>query len=343
MKINKILSVLFASAVLFTTSCRNDDTPEFIEEGTVSGYFIANEGNFGKPNAEVSFVSSDLKYVSNDIYAASNNGEVLGDVLQDIALGSDYAYLVLNNTQKIKVVDKKNFKKVGEISTEIKFPRYAVELDSKLYVTNNKAVSIYDAKSLAFIKKIELGKTAERIVVQNKTIFVQNASYGYGTDITLIDPTTNTVKSTFTAPSGQIQKIIKDGNSVYTITSDANDANSYIYQISDAGSVTKTTTLTGISKAANLCIDAGNFFFTSGTKIYKMDKNATSTPTTPIATASESAPFSGLYGFNVIDSKIFTADANKFTQASTVTVYNSNGEIIKTFDTGIGTNGFFKN
>ncbi|WP_435524377.1 hypothetical protein [Chryseobacterium indoltheticum] len=41
-----------------------------------------------------------------------------------------------------------------------------------------------------------------------------------------------------------------------------------------AGSVVKTTTLTGIANGTNLQIDGGRFYFTSSNKVYSMDMNA---------------------------------------------------------------------
>lgn len=345
MKINKIFSVLCASILLFNIGCRsNDDHNDLESVKYANGILITNEGVFTTPTASVSFSTNDLTLQQNDIFKKNNNNANLGDVLQNMGFYGSNAYMVLNNSNKVTVVDRGTFQLQGEITQNVTQPRYLAFANDNLYVTNSSAVSIFNAVTLQFIKKIDLADTAERIVSAGPNLFVQNAAYGFGTKLTYIDSRTNNIKGSVTVPNGQIQKTITDGNNVYVLASDSTLPDSYIYTISSAGSITGTTTLTGISQARNFALDGGNYYFTSGTKIYKMSVGATSTPSTPLVTATESAPYSGLYGFDVFDGKIFTADANGFTAASTVTVYDSNsGAKVKSFDAGIGTNGFYKN
>jgi len=348
MKINKILSFVFASALLFTVSCNDDDPVIEPPKGAYeNGIFVTNEGNFGVPNADVTFVSDNLNSIEQNIYK-TNNGEDLGDVLQTMYYNGDYTYLVLNNTNKVTVVNRYTFKKTGEITSNLSNPRYIGFANNFVYVSNDKYggdkyVSVYKQSDLSFVKKIAMTDAAERLVSAGSNIFVQNASFGFGNKISYINTSTNEVQSEIAVPSGQIQKIVSDNNNVYAIASDFGLVDSYIYQISSTGSITKTTTLTGIENAANLCIDGGKFYFTSGMKIYGMDMNTSAIPSSPIATATQSDAYSGLYGFNVIDGKIFTSDANGFTADSKVTVYDTSGTVIKTFTAGKGTNGFYKN
>lgn len=51
---------------------------------------------------------------------------------------------------------------------------------------------------------------------------------------------------------------------------------------------------------------------------------------------------SSIYGFNIIDSKVFVSDPS-FTQNNSVRIYNLSGTLMKTITTGIATNGFYKN
>jgi hypothetical protein len=54
MNFKKIFSLAFASALLFTTSCSSDSSYEVeVPKGKYEdGILIANEGNFGTPNAD---------------------------------------------------------------------------------------------------------------------------------------------------------------------------------------------------------------------------------------------------------------------------------------------------
>ena len=151
---------------------------------------------------------------------------------------------------------------------------------------------------------------------------MQNASYGFGNTITKINTTTNAIEGTPTPmPNGDITKTITYNSNVYVIAQGT--ADSYIYQINPAGSIVKTTTLTGIANATNLQIDGGRFYFTSSNKVYSMDMNATAAPTNPIITAVDGGANFTLYGFSVIDGRIFTSDVKGFTQPSEITVYTT--------------------
>lgn len=346
MKISKLLSAAFAATLLFTTSCRNDDPIVDIQpKGAYeNGIIMSNEGNFGSPTATVSFIPNDLSTVENNVFSANNGGAALGDVLQNVGLNGDYAYLILNNSNKIEVVNRYTFKKVATVSDQVSQPRYIAFANNNYYVTNSsgssKFVNVYSVATNAFVKKIPLTSGGERIVEASGRIVVQNASFGSGKKLTFINPSSNIVESEVLVPNGNIQKTISNGGNVYTIASTSTD--SYIYKLSSTGTITSTITLTGISNATNLEIDGSKFFFSSGSKVYSMDVTSTTVPTTPILTLTDNS-WSALYGFGVIDGKIYISNANGFTADSTVEIYSTAGNLLKTITTGKGTNGFYKN
>ncbi len=345
MKISKLLSALFAATLLFTTSCRTDDPiDEPQPKGAYeNGIFLSNEGNFGSPTATVSFISNDLS-IENKIYSANNGGAALGDVLQNIGVNGDNAYLILNNSNKIEIVNRYTFKKVATVSDQVSQPRYIAFTGNNFYVTNSsgssKFVNVYNSTTNAFVKKIDLTSSGERIVEASGKIFVQNASFGSGNKITIINPTSNTVEKEVTVPNGNIKKTISTGGNVYTIASTSTD--SYIYKLSPTGAISSTITLTGIANGNNLEIDGTKFFFSSGAKVYSMDLSSTVIPTTPVLTLTDNS-WSALYGFSVIDGKIYISNANGFTADSTVEIYSTAGTLLKTVTAGRGTNGFYKN
>jgi hypothetical protein len=346
MKITKLLTLVFAFALLFTISCTSDDTiSDEVFYG--NGFLLSNEGNFGKPNADVTFVTSDLNMKQDNIFSANNGGSNLGDVLQMISFNGDHAYLLLNNSNKIQIVNRSNFKRTGEITAQLNSPRFMTFANNNIYVTNDKYggdkyVSIYKSSDLSFVKKINFTDNVERIVEAGNNIFVQNASFGFGNKITYITTSNNEIQSTITIPNGNINKMIASNGTVYAIA--AGTADSYIYQISNAGSITKTYTLTGITDATNLEIEKGKFYFTSGLNVYAMDLTATIVPSAPLFTVSNSVDqYSNLYGFSVVNDRIFVSDANGFTQDSKISVYSTSGSLLKTFTAGKGTIGAFWN
>ncbi|OCK50702.1 hypothetical protein BA768_19265 [Chryseobacterium sp. CBo1] len=347
MKLNRLLQIIFGFVLLFSVSCTSD-YEEIIPEITYNnGLFITNEGKFQTPNADVTFVTKDLSLMQNEIYKVKNN-ENLGDVLQTMVINGDKAYLLLNNSNKITIVDRVTFKKTGEITAQINNPRYMAVANGNLYISNDqyggaKYVGVYKLSDNSFVKKIDFASTStvENVVEAGGTIFVQNASYGFGNTITKINTTSNTIDGTvITVPNGDISKTISSNGSVYTIAGTATD--SYIYQISPAGTITKTTTLTGIANGRNIQVDGGRYYFSSLNKIYSMDMNSTTVPS-PLFTTAETDPNFAVYGFSVIEGRIFVSDVKKFTAPSEITVYTTAGTVISKFTAGIGATSVYKN
>src|SRR5690554_1660141 len=111
----KILVPMFAITILY--SCSNSDDDQFIDPDAkyFNGFFITNEGNFNKTNGTISHLSSDFNSVSNDVFRNAN-GRGLGDVVQSMVVHGDYAFIIVNNSNTIEVVEKNTFKSVYTIT-----------------------------------------------------------------------------------------------------------------------------------------------------------------------------------------------------------------------------------
>jgi DNA-binding beta-propeller fold protein YncE len=334
-------SALSLIVLLGFTSCTSDDNPEALPKGNFdNGYIISNEGNFGTPNASVTFIDNTFMQKTDDVFQ-STTGKTLGDVLQAITFNDDYAFLVINNSSKIEVVNRYTFESVATITDKLKAPRYAVVEEGKLYVTNSgkKTVEVYDANNFAHITTIIIDRTVEELLEENGFLYVMNASFGSGKDITVVNTQTNSVVKTITVGDGLNSIEIEDG---------------ILYALHNTG-ITKITTSNnaiigeitfeeGITNASKLEIEGNFIYFISGSKIFKFNKDIMSLIGTELVdTGASSGPYSIGYGFNVINDKIFYTDAKGFTQNSEVKVYDLNGKLLKTFTAGIGANGVYEN
>lgn len=350
----KILSLVFASALLFNVACSDDNNDYVIDsKGTYeNGIFIVNEGGFSTPTAEVSFISNDLGTLDNKIYARNNSNEILGNVLQTIGFNGDNAYLVSNVPNKIDIVNRYSFKKQATVTANLSNPRYIAFSGNQYYVTNNNffdvmKLNVYNNDN-SFVKSISFDRSAEKVVEAGGNIIVQTDGITYettppynelptGYTITIVKPSTNTVDKTVTLPSnGIIRDLISYNGSAYVLAS--SNTNSYIYKINPSTGTFTTATITGLPQVQKLRADGNKFYFSdNGNKIYSMNVDST-LPSAPIVTTP-----GNLYGFNVIDGRIYASDAS-FTADSKVNVYNAtNGSLLKSFTTGIGTSGFYKN
>lgn len=343
MKLKNLYLGIIASAFLFASCSNDDDKNNDVPLGAYdNGVLILNEGNFGKPTtSSVSYLSNDLATFQNDIFKLVNTSIVLGDVAQSLSFKDEKAFIVINASNKVEVVNRYTFKSLGTITEKLENPRYSVVLNDKLYVTNSisKAVTVYDAKTFAYVTSITIGKTSEKIVTANGKLYVTNAAYGSGSTVTVINPSTNTVTKTITLEDG-INSIEEKNGSVYVLAGNA--AKSKLFKIdsnTDTATSIESTTLKG---ALNMDIDGDKIYYTKGTGVYAINLNATTFSETALFSVTDSS-WSTFYGFGVIDGNIYSGDANAFTKDGTVTVYSSTGAVLKTLTVGMGPNGFYSN
>ncbi|MFC4685660.1 YncE family protein [Epilithonimonas pallida] len=343
MKINNLLTCFFASALLLVASCNDDDFNFKNQEKSYSGILVSNEGNFGTPSGEVSFIPADFSTIENGIYKKVNNAD-LGDVVNNIGFSGDQAYIVANNSNKIEVVNRFRFNKTATITDNVKQPRYITFANNSFYVTNStyngdQYVAVYNSANNNFVKKINFTDTVERIVSAGNKVFVQHASYGFGNKISVIN-SANEVEKLITLPHGQITKTVAADNAVYTLTNDYVDT--YLYQINAAGEITKETKYAGISNGENLSIGNNKVVFNSKGNVYVTDLSGTSTPV-PTFTIAPFTDYSTIYALEVLNGKIFISDAKDYKEASKISVYSLTGNLEKTFSAGIIAGGFYKN
>lgn len=341
MKFRNLYPGLLAIALLFA-SCSSDDVINEIPLGAYeNGVFILNEGNFGTPNASVSFVSDDLTIAQNNIFGLVNPTKVLGDVAQSMSFNDDKVFIVVNNSNEIEVVNRNTFQSLATITSHLEQPRYCVSIYGRLYVTNaaSQAVTVYDANSYAYITSIPVNKTVERIIVANGKLFVMNGAYGSGNEVTVINAVTNTVSTTITVEEG-INSIEEKNGIVYALCGNVNRTK--LFKINSTTNNATSIETTTLKDARNMDIDGNKIYYTKGAGVYSMNLNAASFTETPLFSVTDNS-FSTFYGFGVIDGRIYSGDANGFSQDGIVTVYSSTGTVLKTLTVGRGPNGFYPN
>jgi len=355
MKTIKLFAFLFVSILLFS-SCSDDNDfpvddpdqptqPENPQGAYANGFFVTNEGHF--PDAgSITFVSHDLSTTQQNVYATVNDGGTVGSVVQSMFFDDKgRAYIIANNSNMITVVDRYTFEKVGTITEGLNLPRYGVVENGKAYVTNQgnqSFVAVIDLTSLSVIKTIDMSEynTVEFIKEggNNDMIYVQNASFGGGNTISVIDPATNTIVNTYQTASG-LDSFVIDDNILYALT----ESKLQEFIINGAPDPMTTIPLNYESKVHNLVIENDKIYFTSGKSVYTMDDMATTAPAEPLFTYSTNSAWGAMYGFAVEDNRIYIADGGDFSSDSFVEVHNINGDLIEKVTVGIGPNGIYVN
>jgi YVTN family beta-propeller protein len=105
----------------------------------------------------------------------------LGDVFQSIAMANGKAYFVVNNSQKIEVVDPSTYKSIATING-FTSPRYLQAVNpNKAYVTEYyaNAIRIVDLNTNAIIGSIPLNGWCDEMVLVDEKVYVTNFKRDY--------------------------------------------------------------------------------------------------------------------------------------------------------------------
>ena len=117
--------------------------------------------------------------VTNDLFYTVN-GRPLGDVPNSIIINGDKAYIVVNNSGKIEVVDSTTLASIETISGLIS-PRYMTVInDNKAYVSSlySDSVAIINLTNIAISGYINLRRTSEAITLVGNKAFISNWAGG---------------------------------------------------------------------------------------------------------------------------------------------------------------------
>ncbi|MFT6850074.1 MAG: YVTN family beta-propeller protein [Sphingobacteriales bacterium] len=162
-----------------------------------NGFFVISEGGFQRENGEVSFFSADSNKMFRGIFKNAN-GEGLGDVVQSIYFNDTHGFIVVNNSAKVEVVDKKTFLRVATIMG-FSSPRFFTEANGFGYVTDwvSNTVKIIDLNTFKISGEIEVGKGPETMVeIDGKLIVANNGGFENDSTLSIIDLSTNQLEKT---------------------------------------------------------------------------------------------------------------------------------------------------
>ncbi len=178
--------ILIPIAFLFSSCMKDDFAPRTEFSASHDGIFIPCEGNFMYGNASLSYYDKKTKTIENQVFFRAN-GFPVGDVLQSVAIYDSLAYLVVNNSGKIYVINKDTFKYSNKI-TGLTSPRYIHFLSPhKAYVTDmySRSISVVNPQTCMVEKTINIDdgsgeyyrNSSEQLIVLDSLVFVNCWSY----------------------------------------------------------------------------------------------------------------------------------------------------------------------
>lgn len=356
MKFSKlILTALLGSFFLF--SCTDDDNGGNPLGDYDNGVLILNQGGYGNGNASVSYLSDDLNTFQNNIFSLVNPSIILGDTAQDVGFYNDLAYIVLNASNKIEVVNRYTMVHVATISTGLSNPRYIVFANGKGYVTNwgnganatDDFIAVLNLSDNTVASTISVAEGPEKIIEEDNKLYVAHSGgFNYGNTISVINISTNTVATTITV--GDVPNSLEEENGILYVLCGGKSAWS---GAESAGKLVKINLSTNTVSSSidfaettdhpsNLVIENNRLYYTLDSDIFRMNLSANTIPTEALFSTTSQGVY-GVYSFAVENNKIYVGDALDYSSNGKVYVYSLTGALLSSKTVGVIPAGFYFN
>lgn len=317
-------------------SCRKDRPEPPVEEPNAPvdrGVYVVNEGNFQWGNASVSHFDAVTGEVVEDLYAPAN-GEALGDVLQSMTLHDGKAYLVVNNSGKVEVVDPATFVSSATI-TGFASPRYLLPVSaSKAYVSDlqSGSIAVVDLQANSITGSIPCAGWTEMMAFVGSEVFVTNQTRRY---VYVIDTTTDALVDSIAVSRGG-NSLVSDANgALWVACSGGMGTVPALYRIDPAThNVDATFPLPSSADSPSRLTRNGDgtVLYFLNTDVFRMAINDDALPSAPLV-AADGRNFYGL-GVDPISGVVHAADALDFTQRGVVHRFSADGASLGSFYAG---------
>lgn len=330
-----------AISALLLTACSSDDNAQIIpdDDAFSNGVLILNEGGFGMGNASVSFLS-DEGVLTNNIYDLVNNSP-LGDTGQSMYFDGDRAYIVVNGSGKIEVVDRYTFENIGTITDGLMNPRYMVIENGKGYVSNwgNPADPLDDyiaeinLNTLSVSANIPVVEGPEQMVVSNGKIYVAHmGGWGFGNSVSVVRASNNAVSEIQVGDIPESMYVYNDvlyvlcsGKAEWT----GEETQGKLFGIDTLVDLVafEMTFPTG-QHPENMVREGNTMYYTIADQVFATNADMPGAPANPLFSMSGQGVF-GAYGFAVNNGKIYVGDAGDYVSNGTLYIYDVAGNLLE--------------
>jgi hypothetical protein len=335
---------IMVTAVLATTwlGCIQNPVSGSLEVPVPSakGVFIVNEGNFGRGNASLSYYDLNANHVYADVYTAVNN-RALGDVANEMLIRGDRGYIIVNNSQKIEVIDLSTNLQVGTIATgpgsspyDMAFVSDSLALVTDLY--GNQVLKV-DLSALAVTGSIPVGDNPEGIAVKGGRAFVANSGFGFGRTLSVIDLGSMAVIKTLSVADNPVSVMDTPGGMMYVVCggsygdfNDLTDDTPSKIMIVDPSALEVADSILIGGHASRMAIGAdGIGYVPKETEVVRIDARSNT-----LTGRFVGGSFYGV-GVESVSGDVYLADPKSYIQPGEVVVYSSTGIERTRFTAGI--------
>lgn len=313
---------------------------------------ILNEGGYTYGNASLNSWSANGNHNTNLFNTVNNYG--VGDVLQSAFVQEEEIYLIVNNSQKIEVVDKNNLKRKRTI-TGFTSPRYMATINSIALVSDlfaNK-INVFNTNTNCEKSSIEMKGWTEQIFNIDGRIFViERSEVGASTlfanlvEIALNESDDASNFSIIKRTSIPIEpnSVVVDGFKNIWILSSGMESDNIFPSLSKFSTITntieETKTYTSFTNSPRiLCSNSSftdvNLYYSQGQKIYSLKESSTNSDFTTTELFTHTAQ--NLYNFNYSTTKqtFLLCDAKDYISDGAVLSYGKTGNLIETISAGV--------
>ncbi len=303
------------------------------------GVYIVNQGNFGRANSSLSYYDLVSFGVYNDVFTAVN-GKNLGDVAQSMTIRGSSGYVVVNNSQKIEIIDLSTNVNTGTIHTGSGSSPGVMAFadDSTALVTDifANALLVVDVNSRRIKGSIPVGANPSGVAIAHGKAYVANSGFGSGRTVSVVSLSSLSVTGTIGVADNPSGVEITPSGAVYVVcmgaydyTDPANDTPARIIVIDPASdAVTDSIFIGGHAPDIGIAAD-GIGYVPSTSEVFRVD-----TRVNRVTGVFHEGAYSAV-GVEVSSGDVYLADPKNYVQPGTISVFAPNGELRIRFDAGI--------
>lgn len=330
-----------AALVASLTGCVKDPVSALREVPVPSarGVYIINQGNFGRGNASLSYYDLVSFQVYNDVFTAVN-GKNLGDVAQTMTIRGSTGYIVVNNSQKIEIIDIGTNVSTGTIPTgagsspgQMAFVNDTLALVTDLYAN---ALLVVDIPARRVTGAIPVGANPAGVAIAQGKAYVSNSGFGSGRTVSVVSLQSFSVVRTLDVADNPAGVEITPSGAVYVVctgsydfTNPANDTPARIIVIDPASDLVADSIFIG-GHATDIGIGTdGIGYIPSSTEVFRVD-----TRVDRVTGVFKEGSFFAV-GVEASSGDVYLADPKNYIEPGTVSVFAPNGEVRTQFDVGL--------
>ncbi|MCF0205989.1 MAG: YncE family protein, partial [Bacteroidales bacterium] len=309
-------------------------------------------GNFMYGNASLSYYDKTNKTIENQVFYRAN-GLPVGDVLQSVALRDSLAYLVVNNSGKIYVINKDNFKYSAKI-TDFVSPRYICFAASKAYVTDmySRAIYVVNPRTNSIEKSISVDdgsgeyyrNSTEQMLVIDSLLFVN--CWSYDDKVLVVNTKTDEILARIETLK-QPRRMVVDKNKKIWVLCDGGVENSAYFGESGLVKIDATTQsvediyeLPQTDAPTSISINkTGDTVYFVNNHVYRFSVEGANPSYELFYENTGGRCYYGL-GVDPYNSEVYVADAVDYMQSGVVYRLRPDAKLVDEFRVGIIPNGF---